>query len=128
MRRKSHDRSDIAATHRMHCSFSPGTGLVSLVTWPAFRWMPLLEKCGDLPVEARYHGVTMPKSMTLRLTDQQAADLEAIARVENVPVAEEVRRALAEHIAARRSDSAFQGRLRKSIERNQEILRRLASD
>ena len=70
----------------------------------------------------------MPKSMTLRLTDQQAADLEAIARVENVPVAEEVRRALAEHIAARRSDSAFQGRLRKSIARNQEILRRLASD
>ena len=33
----------------------------------------------------------MPKSMTLRLTDEQAAELEAIARVENVPMAEEVR-------------------------------------
>ena len=32
--------------------------------------------------------------MTLRLTDQQAAELEAIARVENVPIAEEVRIAL----------------------------------
>jgi len=54
--------------------------------------------------------------------------LEAIARIENVPVAEEVRRALAEHIAARRKDKAFQARLKASIERNAEILRRLASE
>lgn len=65
--------------------------------------------------------------MTLRLTDEQAAELEAIARVENVPIAEEVRRALAEHIAARRSDQEFQARLRASLERNREILERLAN-
>jgi len=29
--------------------------------------------------------------MTLRLTDEQAAELEAIARVENVPIAEALR-------------------------------------
>jgi predicted transcriptional regulator len=75
-----------------------------------------------------YHATTMPKNMTLRLTDEQAAELDAIAQVENVPVAEEVRRALAEHIAARRKDREFQARLKASIERNQEILRRLASD
>jgi hypothetical protein len=69
----------------------------------------------------------MPKSMTLRLTDEQAAELEAIARVENVPIAEEVRVALAEHIANRRRDRAFQTRLKASIKRNQEILDRLAS-
>ena len=70
----------------------------------------------------------MPKSMTLRLDDAQAAELDAIARIENVPVAEEVRRALAAHIAARRKDRAFQARLKASMERNQEILRRLATD
>jgi len=69
----------------------------------------------------------MSKSMTLRLTDQQAAELDAIARVENVPIAEEVRRALTDHIAARRRDKAFQARLKASIKRNQEILDRLAS-
>ena len=69
----------------------------------------------------------MAKSMTLRLTDDQAAELEAIARVENVPIAEEVRQALRGHIAARRKDKAFQARLKASLERNQEILTRLAS-
>ena len=69
----------------------------------------------------------MPKAMTLRLTDEQAAELEAIARIENVPISEEVRRALTEHIAARRRDKAFQRRLKASIARNQEILNRLAT-
>ena len=84
----------------------------------------------DLPWQLLpwYHATTMPKNMTLRLSDQQAAELDAIAQVENVPIAEEVRRALAEHIAARRKDREFQSRLKASIERNQEILRRLASD
>lgn len=68
----------------------------------------------------------MTKNMTLRLSDEQAAELDAIAQVENVPVAEAVRQALAEHIAARRKDRAFQERLKASIQRNQEILRRLA--
>ena len=65
--------------------------------------------------------------MTLRLSDEQAAELEAIARIENVPIAEEVRVALAEHIAKRRRDRACQARLKASIKRNQEILDRLAS-
>jgi hypothetical protein len=65
--------------------------------------------------------------MTLRLNDEQAAELEAIARVENVPIAEEVRKALAEHIARRRRDRAFQARLKASMKRNQEILDRLAA-
>jgi predicted transcriptional regulator len=68
----------------------------------------------------------MPKNMTLRLTDEQAEELEAIARVENVPIAEEVRRAITELIEARRQDPAFRDRLKASMERNREILERLA--
>jgi predicted transcriptional regulator len=75
-----------------------------------------------------YHDTEMSKAMTLRLSDDQAAELDAIARIEDVPVAEEVRKALAAHIAARRKDRAFQSRLRASMERNKEILKRLASD
>jgi predicted transcriptional regulator len=82
----------------------------------------------ERPTVAWYHATTMPKAMTLRLDDEQAAALEAIARIENVPVAEEVRRALAAHIAARRQDSKFQARLAASLKRNREILKRLAAD
>jgi hypothetical protein len=69
----------------------------------------------------------MAKNMTLRLTDEQAEELAAIARVENVPIAEEVRRAIADLIDARRQDAAFQARLQASLERNREILERLAT-
>jgi predicted transcriptional regulator len=69
----------------------------------------------------------MAKNMTLRLSDEQAAELDAIARVENVPIAEEVRQALTDYIAAKRQDQQFQARLQASLERNQEILRRLAT-
>ncbi len=68
----------------------------------------------------------MPKNMTLRLTDQQAAELEAMALVEDVPIAEEIRKAITEHIDARRKDQAFQERLRASLERHRKLLARLA--
>ena len=68
----------------------------------------------------------MPKTMTLRLSDEQAADLEAMARVDDVPVSEAVRVAIDERIKARRADKAFQERLRRSIEENQRVLERLA--
>ena len=68
----------------------------------------------------------MPKNMTLRLTDQQAAELEAMALVEDVPIAEEIRKAITEHIDARRKDQAFQDRLRASLERHRKLLARLA--
>ena len=69
----------------------------------------------------------MIKSMTLRLPAEQAAELEAVAETEGVPVAEAVRQAIAAHIEQRRKDKAFQARLRASIERNREVLQRLAS-
>ena len=68
----------------------------------------------------------MPKTMTLRLTDEQARELEAVARVDEMPVSEAVRQAIDERIAARRKDKDFQGRLRRLLEENQEALERLA--
>ena len=67
------------------------------------------------------------KAMTVRLAADQAAELEAVAQVEGVPVAEEIRTAIAEHIQNRRQDKAFQKRLRASIERNKQILDKLAT-
>lgn len=68
----------------------------------------------------------MPKTMTLRLSDEQAADLEAMARVDDVPVSEAIRAAIDERIKARREDRQFQARLRRLMAENQRALERLA--
>jgi predicted transcriptional regulator len=68
----------------------------------------------------------MPKAMTVRLTDEQAMDLAAMAQAEGIPVAEAVRQAVATQIEARRKDKVFQARLRRSLERNRKVLQRLA--
>ncbi len=68
----------------------------------------------------------MTKSMTIRLSDSQAAQLEAVSAAEGIPVSAAIRAAIDRDIAARRKDVAFQKRLRASIERNQRILKQLA--
>ena len=68
----------------------------------------------------------MPKGFTVRLDDDQAAELEAIAKVDGVSVAEEIRQAITVQIAERRNDEEFRARLRKSIKDNQKVLERLA--
>jgi len=68
----------------------------------------------------------MPKGFTVRLDDDQAAELEAIAKVDGVSVAEEIRQAITVLIAERRKDKAFRARLRQSIQDNQKVLERLA--
>ena len=67
------------------------------------------------------------KAMTLRLSQDQASALEAVAQVHGVTVAEEVRAAIEDRIKALRGDPDFQERLRQSLERNQQILKGLAS-
>jgi predicted transcriptional regulator len=66
------------------------------------------------------------KAMTVRLDPEQAAQLEAVAEVNEAPVSEEIRRAIAEYIETRRQDREFQARLKASIERHREILEKLA--
>jgi predicted transcriptional regulator len=70
--------------------------------------------------------VAMPKGFTVRLDDDQAAELEAIARVDGVSVAEEIRQAITVQIARRREDEEFRARLHQSIQDNQKVLERLA--
>lgn len=66
------------------------------------------------------------KSMTLRLPADQAAELERVAEVDQVPVSEAVREAITRHIEARRQDGEFRERLERMLRENQEILERLA--
>jgi hypothetical protein len=66
------------------------------------------------------------KNMTLRLPAAQADELEAVARVEGISVSDAVREAITEHIDRKRKDKAFRERLRTVMERDREILERLA--
>lgn len=66
------------------------------------------------------------KAMTLRLPGQQARELETVAQIDHVPVAEAVRSAIEAHIEARRQDPEFRDRLRKTLEEQKDILERLA--
>ena len=68
----------------------------------------------------------MPKTMTVRLSDEQARELEAVARVDETPVSEAVRNAIADRIEARRKDKDFQARLKRLMQENQAALERLA--
>jgi hypothetical protein len=66
------------------------------------------------------------KAMTLRLDAAKAAELEALARIDAMPIAEIARIAINEHIERRRKDKDFQERRKRLIEENREILDRLA--
>lgn len=60
--------------------------------------------------------------MTIRLSRTQADDLETVAAVDQQPIAEVIRAAIAEHIESRLSDDAFQDGLKQRIERAQKLL------
>lgn len=68
----------------------------------------------------------MTKAFTMRIPEEKAAELEAVARADGMPVSEAVREAIDHHIEARRMDKDFQARLSKLIEDNQRVLDRLA--
>ena len=70
--------------------------------------------------------VETTKAMTLRLPIEMSTALEAIAAVDRMSVAQEVRDAIAAHIDTRRHDQAFQERLRRLMDENREILATLA--
>ncbi len=66
------------------------------------------------------------KAMSLRLSEDKAAELEAVARADEMPVSEAVREAIDKHIAERRADKEFQKRLKRRLEEDREVLERLA--
>lgn len=62
------------------------------------------------------------KAMTIRLSADQADALETVATVDNQPVSEVIRAAIAQHIEVRKADQAFQDGLKQRIERAQTLL------
>ena len=63
---------------------------------------------------------------TLRLQPDQEDVLREMARIDGIPVSDEIRQAIAAHIERRRKDAAFQVRLRASLERHRELVKTLA--
>ena len=66
------------------------------------------------------------RAMTLRLPADQAAELEAVARADRVSVSDTVRSAIHDRIESRRKDPEFQARIRRMLEEEQAVLKRLA--
>ena len=66
------------------------------------------------------------RAFTVRLPVEQADVVETLAQVDGTSVAEVVRSALEDRIAARRADPNFAARLHKTMERNRRALERLA--
>ena len=62
------------------------------------------------------------KTMTIRLSAEQAQELDTIAAVDGQPIAQVIRLAIAGHIEERKRDDAFQDGLRQRIERAQRML------
>ncbi len=61
--------------------------------------------------------------MTIRLSAEQADQLETVASVENQPVSDVIRAAIASHIESVSKDEKFQEGLRERIERARSLLR-----
>jgi hypothetical protein len=64
------------------------------------------------------------KAMTIRLTAEQADALETVAIVDEVPISDVIRAAIAEHIDSRRNDPSFQDGLKERLDRARKLLRK----
>jgi predicted transcriptional regulator len=64
------------------------------------------------------------KAMTIRLSAEQAEELETVADVEARPVSEVIRAAITEHIDKRKKDPAFQDGLKDRINRARRLLQK----
>jgi predicted transcriptional regulator len=63
------------------------------------------------------------KAMTIRLSEEQADALETFANVENRPVSEVIRAAIAEHVERVARTPDFQSSLRERINRAERLLK-----
>jgi len=66
------------------------------------------------------------KTMTLRLDEDRAAELEAVSRADDMPISDSIRAAIDSHIENRKNDKEFQARLKRLVERERGVLDRLA--
>lgn len=66
--------------------------------------------------------------MTIRLSPEQAEDLETVASVEQRAISDVIRAAISQHIEARRHDPDFKAGLEARILRARNLLDRQARD
>jgi predicted transcriptional regulator len=64
--------------------------------------------------------------LSFRVTPELADELRAIARADRVSISETMRAAMYRYITARCSEEDFKERLRQRLEKDREILERLA--
>ena len=69
----------------------------------------------------------MPKQTTVRLPEDLADDAEAVARVQGTSVNQLIVDSLTKEIERVRSDDDFTSRAKRLIERDKELLERLAT-
>ena len=60
--------------------------------------------------------------MTIRLSADQAEELDTISAVDGQPISRVIRSAITDHIKERKRDAAFQNMLSQRIERAQRML------
>jgi hypothetical protein len=68
------------------------------------------------------------KATSLRLPEEMAAELAAVARTDGMTISDALRDAIAKHIASRRTDPEFKKRVRELIEEDNKTMRRLAGE
>jgi predicted transcriptional regulator len=66
------------------------------------------------------------KAISVRLPDELAAELGAIARTRDVPISEVIRQAIENHLVSLRTDKDFQQLLKQRLEEDRKLLERFA--
>jgi predicted transcriptional regulator len=69
----------------------------------------------------------MPKTLTIRITDEQADEAELTARIQDSSVSALIRNAIDLYLKTCRNDPTFQRRLRASLVKQQEVTARLSN-
>jgi len=75
---------------------------------------------------SRYHQLVKPRQTTVRLPQELADEAEAVARVQGVSVNSLIVEALSAEIERVRADFDFTSRAKRLLERDKELLDRLA--
>jgi uncharacterized protein (DUF1778 family) len=68
----------------------------------------------------------MPKTLTLRLSDEQVSDIELAARIQNRSVSALIRLALDHDLDVCRADQRFQHSLHAALREQQQVTARLS--
>jgi len=86
---------------------------------PIYHTTKALDKRGFL-----VHNLDMKpvKTMSIRLTTEQAEALEIVASIEALPLSEVIRTAISEHIDSKTKDPVFQDSLKERLDRAQRLL------